>query len=131
MAKTLTVEEALERAQRVQEDRIATIRNAVEAQQNVLDVRTDIDTRRAEFEKQATEDLKRAELADVRAYNAALAAGWTEAELKKIGLDEPEKKQRVRKRAAKKPAATTQPARPCTHSTTEPAPAAHADLTSV
>lgn len=128
MAKTLTVEEALERAQRVQEDRIATIRDAVEAQQNVTVVRADIDARRAEFEKQAAEDLKRAEASDVRAYNAALAAGWTEAELKKIGLDEPEKKQRVRRRAAKKPATTT---RPSSHQQTEPTQAAHAEQASV
>lgn len=128
MAKTLTVEEALERAQRVQEDRIATIRDAVEAQQNVTLVRADIEARRAEFEKQAAEDLKRAEASDVRAYNAALAAGWTETELKKIGLDEPEKKQRVRRRAAKKPAA---PTRPSSQQQTEPAQAAHAELASV
>ena len=131
MAKTLTVEEAEERARRMQEDRLATIRGAVEARQNVTDVRAETEARRAEFERQIAEEVKRAEADDVRAYNAALSAGWNEAELKKIGLDEPEKKQRVQKRAAKKPATRMQPARTVTTTQTESAQAAHAELASV
>ena len=39
-------------------------------------------------------------------YNAALSAGWTDVELRKIGFDEPDKKQRTRKRAARKPSSS-------------------------
>ena len=42
----------------------------------------------------------------IRAYNAAQSAGWSADELRKIGLPEPEKKARVRRRAARKPAAS-------------------------
>ncbi|WP_336853898.1 hypothetical protein [Sinomonas albida] len=46
--------------------------------------------------------LKAAEDEDVRRWNAALTAGWTPEELRAAGLAEPEKKVRVRKRAARR-----------------------------
>lgn len=46
--------------------------------------------------------LKAAEDEDVRRWNAALTAGWTPEELRAAGLTEPEKKVRVRKRAARR-----------------------------
>ncbi|MBG0741106.1 hypothetical protein IV500_17180 [Paeniglutamicibacter antarcticus] len=53
--------------------------------------------------------LSEAEDEDARRYQAALSAGWNADELRSSGLPEPEKKLRVRKRAARKPAATRQP----------------------
>lgn len=46
--------------------------------------------------------LKAAEDEDIRRWNAALTAGWTPDELRTAGLTEPEKKTRVRKRAARR-----------------------------
>lgn len=105
MAKALSVEEAVQRAEQAQRDRIEAIRTAVEARQNVTDVRAEADRKRAELEAELADSIAAAERADVQGYSAALSAGWTETELRKIGLDEPEKKQRVRKRAARKPSA--------------------------
>lgn len=44
--------------------------------------------------------LAEAEREDVRLYSAALRDGWTADELKKLGLSEPEKRQRARRRNA-------------------------------
>lgn len=46
--------------------------------------------------------LRAAEDEDVRRWNAALTAGWAPEELRAAGLTEPEKKARVRKRAARR-----------------------------
>lgn len=48
------------------------------------------------------EQVAQAEREDVRLYSAALADGWTTDELRRLGLGEPEKKARVRRRAAQK-----------------------------
>lgn len=109
MATTPTPEEAIDRAKRLVDDRIGSIREAVAARQNVTDVRTDADRQRAELEAQLKHQLSEAERADVRAYNAALSAGWSVDELRKIGLREPEKKTRARRRPARKPATSTPP----------------------
>jgi hypothetical protein len=53
--------------------------------------------------------LKAAEDEDVRRWNAALTAGWTPDELRTAGLTEPEKKTRVRKRAARRSMAEQRP----------------------
>ena len=55
--------------------------------------------------------LKAAEDEDVRRWNAALGAGWTAEELRTAGLAEPEKKARVRKRAARRQAPEQAPSR--------------------
>lgn len=57
--------------------------------------------------RQALVDLAAAESEDTRAYRAALNDGWSADELKKLGVDEPAKQARVRRRAAHKPAAGT------------------------
>ena len=80
-----------------------TLRQRVEGR--MAAVRDLVATRQAVAE--AREALRRAEDEDVRRWNAALTAGWTEDELRSAGLPEPEKKARVRKRA---PRRTAQPA---------------------
>jgi hypothetical protein len=84
MATTPTPEEAIDRAKRVLDDRIDTIRQAVEARQHVTDVREETDRERAELEAQITQRIGDAERADVKAYNAAVKAGWAIDELRKI-----------------------------------------------
>lgn len=106
MATTPTPDEAIDRAKRVLDDRIDSIRTAVEARQNLADVRTETDQQRAQLEAQISQRVGDAERADVKAYNAAVSAGWSADELRKIGLPEPDKKARTRRRAARKPAAS-------------------------
>lgn len=102
MATTPTPEEAIDRARRVLDDRIDTIRQAVEARQHVTDVREETDRERAELEARIAQRVGDAERADVKAYNAAVSAGWSADELRKIGLPEPEKKARARRRTSRR-----------------------------
>ncbi|MEE1619744.1 hypothetical protein [Brachybacterium sp. J153] len=98
MATTPTPEEAVERARRAQDQRIEAVRVLAQARQNLTDERADADRRRADLEEQIKEGLRRVEAEDVKAFNAATAAGWTLEELRRIGLPEPEKKRRARRR---------------------------------
>lgn len=112
MAKAPSVDEAIERARRVQDDRIKTIEDVAKARQGLADVRDETARELAEFQARITARLGEAERADVKAFNAALSAGWSVEELKKIGFGEPEKKARARRRttrktAAEQPAAST------------------------
>lgn len=110
MARTLSIEEAEARANQLQQERLSAIRGLAEARQNFVDVRADADRRRADLERELAALVSDAEREDVQRYNAALSAGWTDAELRKIGFDEPDKKQRTRKRAARKSPAPATPA---------------------
>lgn len=109
MATTPTPEEAIDRARRVLDDRIDTIRQAVEARQHVTDVRDETDHERAELEARISQQVGDAERADVKAYNAAVSAGWSADELRKIGLPEPEKKARARRRTSRRSAPARAP----------------------
>jgi len=102
MPRELTVEEAVERARRAQEDRITAIRTLAEARQSLADVREETARRVAEVQRQAAEQVAAAEREDVKQYSAALSAGWSPDELRKIGYAEPDKKARVRKRTARR-----------------------------
>lgn len=61
-------------------------------------IRSLVTTRQALAELRA--QVGAAEAQDVKAYRAALGDGWTADELRRIGLDEPAKKARARKRTA-------------------------------
>lgn len=63
----------------------------------------------AELQARIAEQIAEAEREDVRAYNAAVSAGWTADELRKIGFSEPDKKVRARRRATRKPASRPAP----------------------
>jgi hypothetical protein len=102
MAQTLTPEEAVARAERAQAQRLDAIRTLAHARQAVTDVREQTERERAELEARIAEQIGAAERDDVKAYNAAVTAGWTDVELRKIGFAEPEKKARTRRRAARK-----------------------------
>lgn len=117
MARVPTPEEAVERARQAQEKRLKAIQSLAEARQHIVDVREETERERAELEARIAGRINDAERDDVRAYNAALAAGWSTTELRKIGFPEPEKK----KRAARARRRTTTTAE-TNGSTSQPAP---------
>lgn len=77
------------------DNRINSVRALVKSRQALADLR---------------DRLAAAEADDGTAYRAALADGWSADELRKLGLDEPDKKQRVRRRAAARTRDSTRPA---------------------
>lgn len=84
MAKLTDPQQAEEAAQRLLNDRMDYVRRAITAR-GALD--------------EAREALKEAEKNDAQAFQAAVNnGGWTEDELRKIGLSAPEKMQRVQRR---------------------------------
>lgn len=85
MASTLDAHTTESKARELLDNRINSVRTLVTARQAVADLR---------------EQISDAEAEDVKAYRAALADGWSADELRKLGLDEPDKKQRVRRRTA-------------------------------
>lgn len=99
MNKTVSVEEAVARAQREQEARVGAVRALAETRQHLAEARAEAERRRRGLEAELVAFVGDAEAADVRSFNAAITAGWTAAELRRIGLEEPQKAQRVRKRA--------------------------------
>ncbi|MCD2444367.1 hypothetical protein LQ757_18965 [Agromyces sp. SYSU K20354] len=100
MAKEPSIEEAVARAQRGLDERIAVIRTLAETRQNLADVHARRAARIAQVERETAAEVAEAERADTVEYDRAITAGWTAAELRKIGFGEPDKKARVRKRAA-------------------------------
>ncbi|WP_422117878.1 hypothetical protein [Brachybacterium sp. UNK5269] len=70
-----------------------------QTRQDFIDERAAADRERAELEARLKERMREYEAADVKAFSAATAAGWTPEELRKIGFAEPEKKRRVRSRS--------------------------------
>ncbi|EYT48012.1 hypothetical protein [Kocuria sp. UCD-OTCP] len=95
MAKLTDPQQAEEAAQRLLNDRMDYVRRAI-ATRGALD--------------EAREALKEAEKNDAQAFQAAVNnGGWTEDELRKIGLSTPGKVQRVqRRRKATQPTPDTQ-----------------------
>ena len=108
MAKEPTADEAIARAKALQDSRLDAIRAVVQARQSLADVREATARELAELQARIAQRVGDAEREDVRAYNAALSAGWTSEELRRIGFGEPEKKARVRKRAARRQPANAQ-----------------------
>lgn len=81
----LSVEDAQRQARALLDGRITSVTALVHARQQLADLR---------------EQIEQAEREDVRLYSAAITDGWTADELRRLGLAEPEKKARVRKRAS-------------------------------
>ena len=102
MAKEISPEEAVERAQRAMDNRLTSVRKLAESRQNVESVRTGAAARIAELERQERRKIEEAEREDASAYSAAIDAGWTPAELRKIGFAEAGKKRAPRQRQARK-----------------------------
>ena len=74
MSKTLDIEQIELDARRVVDAKVATVRRLAQARQ-------------ARFNAAAALDA--AEISDVEAYNAALGHGWSDSELRHLGLEEP------------------------------------------
>jgi hypothetical protein len=112
MATQLTPEQAVERARRLQEDRLIAVQKVAEARHHLTEVQEAGAREIADLQARVAERTKAAERDDVRAYNAALSAGWSEEELRKIGLAEPEKKARAKRRAPRRSTPTSTPTAP-------------------
>ena len=112
MAKELTIEEAVERAQRAQDGRINAIRELAAARQSLADTREQGERMIADVQRKVADLTAEAERDDVRQYAAAQAAGWSADELRKIGYGEPDKKKRTRARGGRKPAQPAAPSEP-------------------
>ena len=93
MATQLTPEEAIERARRLQDDRLTAVRTVAEARQSLSDVRDETARELADLQARIAERIATAEREDVRAYSAALSAGWSADELRKIGILQREARQ--------------------------------------
>lgn len=100
MAKTPTVDQAVERARRAQADRIEVVRALATARQALTDEHAAAAERIAAVAHDNAERARAFDLEDVRAYQAALRAGWTRDELRRIGFDEPPKIRRARRKKA-------------------------------
>lgn len=87
MATHIDAEKIENELQQRLSNRMDSVRELVKSRQKVADAR---------------DALGAAEDEDARRYQAALTAGWTADELRSAGLNEPEKKLRVRKRAARR-----------------------------
>ncbi|GAA3707666.1 hypothetical protein GCM10022204_27020 [Microlunatus aurantiacus] len=98
MADQLTVDQAVERAMRAQDAKIAAIRELAEGRQTLADVKEEAARKLADLERQNAEQIGAAERDDIRLYNAATKAGWSTDELRKIGFDQPAKSRRVTQR---------------------------------
>lgn len=97
MASTLDVATTETRARDLLNARIESVRTLVLARQKLDELRDQVSAAEAE---------------DARTYRAALTDGWTPEELKKLGLDEPAKQARVRRRAARRTAEGSAPEAP-------------------
>lgn len=95
------VEEAIERAKRVQQERLGAIADVAHARDTVTQLRDRHEAERRDLDARHKSEVKDAENADVSAYNRALKLGWSSAELKQIGFSEPEKKRRTQRRQTK------------------------------
>ena len=106
MATSVDAQSAEKKARELLDNRIESVRALVRSRQALADAQARV----AEAEK-----------ADVATYRAAVRDGWTEDELRKLGIDEPEKKQRTKRRAtARRSTSSSAP----TDAATSPAPPA-------
>jgi len=122
MAKTPTPEEAVEHAQRIEQQRVESVRNLAQTRASLSDLDTQADHERKQLEKQIKERARQAEKDDLAAYNNALRAGWTEKQLATAGFPEPRRKARNRRRtsaskssSANKTESTTEATDPSPH----------------
>lgn len=100
MAPELTVEDAVARARQAEERRMDAIKRLAEAQQNVTATQQAGTERMAQVKREADELLGAAEKENAKRYSDALSAGWTAAELRKIGFRDPKKSSHSRRRTS-------------------------------
>ena len=109
MANIPTPDQAEELARKSQEQRIAAVRALAHARHALENARetesaarealeAEYKQRRKELDTKLKEDAKSIRQADTKAYRAALKAGWSEEELKRIGFTQPTAQRRQRSR---------------------------------
>jgi hypothetical protein len=99
---TLDMHQTESAARALLDSRIESVRALVTARQRVADLR---------------DQIANAEREDARLYAAALRDGWSSDELKKLGLSEPDRKPRPRRRS-------TPTGKPSSNGQGEPSPTA-------
>lgn len=101
-----TPDQAVEAARQAEEQRLEAIRRLADARQNVEQQAADAKQQRADLEKQLASERNAAEHDARLAWKMALSAGWTPADLRKIGFPAPTKKRRSTPRQANNDAKT-------------------------
>lgn len=109
MTKTPTTQEALNRAEALMQQRRNVIEEAIQAHQHLEEILEETTRQRAELETHISQKISEATNATTKTYKNALAAGWSAPELKKIGLTEPAKKTRPRRKPQPKKQPETTP----------------------
>ncbi|GAB3930755.1 hypothetical protein GCM10011575_47190 [Microlunatus endophyticus] len=98
MAPELTIEDAVARARQAEERRIDAVRRLAEAQQDVTAQQQASTEKVAQAKREGDELVAAAQKENARRYSEALSAGWTAAELRKIGFRDPKRGQRTKRR---------------------------------
>lgn len=106
MTTSLDTDRIAAAARALLDDKVTAVRTLAEARQKREDART---------------ALSDAERGDTTAYTAALKAGWTADELKRVGLEAPTKRAPGRPRSPRRGAATTVTTAPTSASDSSPA----------
>lgn len=115
MAQNIDIDKAMARARQAQEKRLESVRTLATARESLMDLTARQEAEMDELRKRHDAERGDAEKEDSKAYRAAVRAGWTEAELTKIGFEQTDKIRRSgrskarRRRAAPKPSTESQP----------------------
>lgn len=104
MAKLISVEEAITRAEQSQKNRLQAIREVAHARATLAERRDQHACELIELQKTQAQQIGELERADAAAYAAAEQAGWSRSELQKIGFPKPET---ASPRRSRKPAQAT------------------------
>lgn len=116
MTNHQSVEEILQKAKDEQARKLAAISALATAREVVITTERAHKKRVEDFKKELERELKSIKDAHARAFQAALTAGNTPTELRRLGLSDPRTtKQTPRKRATPAPSATTSRREDATH----------------
>lgn len=84
-------EQIIAAARQLQEARLRAIQDLIEKTETVNSLQTKAAEKRAALEKEISEETKTSKLQHTAAYKKAITAGWSETELRKLGLGGPKK----------------------------------------
>lgn len=98
MSNEQQVQEAVERAKRMTQDRLDAVADVARARDAAERIKARHEAERKEMEDRHKSEAKEVENADVSAYNHAVKIGWSAYELRQIGYSEPAKKRRTQRR---------------------------------
>lgn len=89
MAKQISIEEAVARAEDAQRKRVDAIRAMAQARTSMVDGKEQLDREMAALKHAHAQTLAELERNDAAAYNNARQEGWSPSELAKIGFAPP------------------------------------------